>query len=221
MESQLTKNKIYIGNERIRKIDSSGIITTFAGTGIAGYSGDGLPATAAKFNSPGNLRFDSLGNLYIVDITYGRIRKINTAGIITTIAGNGSGVFSGDGGSPLLAGMGPQGIAIKGNGNILIADDPNVRIREIKYNVQALEFNPETNFSISPNPCHNRIDVQVASSINENVTLTITDLLGLKIKELTTFTNQEISISLDAGPGVYLITATTANDHFTQKIVNY
>ena len=86
------------GNHRIRKVDTSGIITTVAGTGVAGFSGDGGPATEAQLNGPTGLAFDHSGNIYIADWTDYRIRKIEAAtGIITTVAGNGSRDFSGDG----------------------------------------------------------------------------------------------------------------------------
>ena len=83
---------------KIRKIDGAGIVTTFAGNGISGYSGDGGPATAASISfGPGGIVFDRAGNLYLADGNNNRIRKIDTAGIITTIAGNGVYGYSGDG----------------------------------------------------------------------------------------------------------------------------
>jgi len=84
------KGSIYISdtrNQRIRKIDASGIITTIAGTGIAGFSGDGGKATAAMLNTPIGLAFDAAGNLYVGDALNNRVRKIDTNGIITTFAG--------------------------------------------------------------------------------------------------------------------------------------
>jgi sugar lactone lactonase YvrE len=80
----------------IRKVSTNGIITTFAGSGTQGYSGDGGTATAAKLNGPNGMCFDAVGNLYFVDMGNKRIRKIDTAGIITTIAGNGSSTSSGN-----------------------------------------------------------------------------------------------------------------------------
>src|SRR5882724_6879131 len=77
-------------NNRIRKIDTSGNISTFAGSGIAGFSGDGGPATLAALNTPLGLGFDAAGNLYIPDARNYRIRKVDTSGNITTVAGNGT-----------------------------------------------------------------------------------------------------------------------------------
>jgi gliding motility-associated-like protein len=118
-------------NNRIRKINTSGIITTVAGTGIPGFSGDGGLATSATLNSPFSVAVDLAGNIYIVDSANSRIRKINSGGIITTIAGTGSG-FSGDGGPANLAKLNyPTGIALDLAGNIYIADLENNRIRMI------------------------------------------------------------------------------------------
>jgi sugar lactone lactonase YvrE len=90
---------IYIAdraNNRIRKIDTLGIIETVAGTGVIGFSGDNGNATSAKISGPLDVAVDSLGNLYITDTGNNRVRKVDTLGIITTIAGNGSSIYTGD-----------------------------------------------------------------------------------------------------------------------------
>ena len=86
------------GNARIRKIRVNGTITTVAGDGMVGYSGDGGPATSASLNNPLGLALDSSGNLYISDSGNNAIRRVNPSGIIRTVAGNGTPGFSGDGG---------------------------------------------------------------------------------------------------------------------------
>jgi len=78
-----------VGNNRIRKISTTGTITTFAGNGTVGYSGDGGPAVSATLTAPVGVAADSAGNVFIVDYGNGRIRKVSPAGIITTIAGTG------------------------------------------------------------------------------------------------------------------------------------
>src|SRR6185369_7858700 len=86
----------YSGN-RIRKVDPAGVISTVVGNGRRGFSGDGGPATGATLNSPAGIALDNLGNLYIADETNARIRKMTPDGMITTAAGTGRALFTGDG----------------------------------------------------------------------------------------------------------------------------
>lgn len=120
------------GNNRVRKINSKGIITTVAGNGTAGYSGDGGPATAASLNGPRGLAFDAAGTLYISDTNNNVVRSVSTTGIIQTIAGNGTAGFSGDGGPAVAASMDqPFGVVLDHSGNLYIADAFNHRVRKV------------------------------------------------------------------------------------------
>ncbi len=120
------------GNNCIRKIDSTGFISTFAGTGVAGFSGDGGIATKAKLYQPYSIAFDKVGSLFIADYYNQRIRKINSDGIITTIAGNGKYGYGGDGGLAINATLlYPSGMAVDTAGNVYIADNNNSRIRMV------------------------------------------------------------------------------------------
>jgi hypothetical protein len=127
---------IYIAdqnNRRIRKVDSaSNIITTVAGDGTVGSSGDGGPATSAEIAAPQQAVADAAGNIYIADWAYNVIRKVNPSGIISTIAGNGSAGFAGDGG-PATAALfnGLFWIAIDCGNNLYLSDYGNRRIRKI------------------------------------------------------------------------------------------
>lgn len=121
-------------NHRIRKITTStGIISTVAGTGTAGYNGDGIAATTAQLNNPNEVSFDTSGNLYIADWINHRVRKVNySTGIITTIAGTGTGGYNGDGIAATAAQInGPCGIIFDKAGNIYIAEYGGARIRKI------------------------------------------------------------------------------------------
>jgi uncharacterized protein (TIGR03437 family) len=111
----------------------SSIITTVAGTGTAGFSGDGGPAASAQLYYPNGVALDGSGNLYIGDYYNHRVRKVSPGGIITTVAGTGSSGFSGDGGPATSAQLSdPSGLALDGSGNIYIADEGNNRIRLVQ-----------------------------------------------------------------------------------------
>ena len=122
-------------NHRVRKVtQATGIISTIAGTGTAGYNGDGIAATAARLNFPSGVGIDLAGNVYISDRTNQRLRKINTSGIISTIAGTGSIGAAGDGGNATSAQLNyPRELFSDGSGNIYFADTDNNRIRKITY----------------------------------------------------------------------------------------
>jgi len=120
-----------ITNDVIRKVATSGTITTVAGNGTYGYSGDGGAATSAEFRYPYGLAVDASGNLYIADRYNYRVREVS-GGIVTTIAGNGSCCFSGDGGPATSASLdAPSGVAVDTAGDLYIADTYNNRIREV------------------------------------------------------------------------------------------
>ena len=120
------------GNNRIRKVDAAGTITTVAGTGESGFGGDGGPASEALLNYPLGVAVDGAGNLYIADTTNGRIRKVDATGTITTVAGTGESGFGGDGGPATQAQLQPPyGVAVDGAGNLYIVDRSNNRIRKV------------------------------------------------------------------------------------------
>jgi len=122
-------------NERIRKVDTKGIITTVAGNGGKGYSGDGGPAANASLDTPYGVALDPAANLYIADRTNNRIRKVGAKGIITTVAGNGGKGYSGDGGPAINAGLNlPLDVAFNAEGSLYIADYYNHRIRKADTN---------------------------------------------------------------------------------------
>ena len=124
-------------NNRVRKLDTEGRVTTVAGTGSAGDSGDNGPAINGRLNKPSGVAVDSWGNIYVADTENHRIRKVNTSGIITTVAGTGSNDYSGDGGPATSARLDkPEGVAVHSLGSgpsvrIYIADTNNHCIRKV------------------------------------------------------------------------------------------
>jgi sugar lactone lactonase YvrE len=119
------------GADRVRKVNSAGIITTVAGNGLGIESGDNGPATNAAVGGSDGVAFDAVGNLYISAVDSNRIRKVDTAGIITTIAGYGR-VYGGDGGPATAAGIGiPSDVVVDGRGNIYFSEQNKSKIRKI------------------------------------------------------------------------------------------
>lgn len=125
---------LFTDGDRIRKIDvTTGLIDAVAGTGTSGFSGDGGPATGALLVQPSSVAANATGDVFIADTGNQRIRRVDAAtGVITTVAGDGAPSFSGDGGSAIAASLlSPQGVAVDGAGNLVIADTENHRVRRV------------------------------------------------------------------------------------------
>ena len=118
-------------NARVRKVNPSGIISTYAGNGISAYSGEGVPATIAGLALPTGLAVDDTGNLYIADVSGNRVRKVDTFGVMTTFAGNGNGSYTGDGIPAVSAQINPGKLAIDSSGKLIIADQYNLRVYKV------------------------------------------------------------------------------------------
>jgi sugar lactone lactonase YvrE len=136
-------NNLYIADfygERIRRVDAStGVITTVAGDGYGGFSGDGGPATSAELYNPSRISVDAAGNLYIADFYNNRLRRIDGAtGNITTLAGTGIYGYSGDGGPAMNAELNPLSVVVDAAGNVFIADNGNQRIRVVNTQSTAI-----------------------------------------------------------------------------------
>ena len=120
------------GTSSVRLVDPSGTISTVAGRGDRGYSGDGGPATASALGSPRGIAADSSGNIYIADAGNHRVRRVAPSGTISTVAGTGDGGYSGDGGLATEARLRyPTGVAVDSSGTLYVADMGNFRVRRI------------------------------------------------------------------------------------------
>jgi sugar lactone lactonase YvrE len=142
------------GNNCIRKVGTNGIITTVAGNGTNGYSGDGGAATNAELGNPTGVAVDAGGNLFIADYLNERIRKVDASGIITTVAGNGTSGYTGDNGTATNAEFnGPRGVTVDALGNLFIVDNGNNRIRKVSASLSVILSTPQitvgyTNFTL-------------------------------------------------------------------------
>jgi predicted secreted protein len=129
------------GNNAIRKVDlTTGIITTVAGTGVAGFSGDGGLAISGQLNYPWGIALGGDGSLYIADLSNNRIRKVSTGGVITTAVGTGGRSYSGDGGPATAAELNvPAGVMVDVAGNLYVADSGNQLVRKVSATTGIIE----------------------------------------------------------------------------------
>src|SRR5437879_5961263 len=206
-------------NNQIRSVDTTtGIITTFAGSGpggyySGGYSGDGGPATSARLNLPGEIALDTNVNLFIADSQNGRIRRVDAStGMITTVAGNGGFTFSGDGGPATAAALNhPGGVAVDTNGNVFIADAYNCRVRRVDAATGILTTvagNGQFSFSGDEGPATAAaLWFPIGVRVDDGGNLFITDLYNHRVRRvdastgiITTFAgNGESGFSGDGG----------------------
>ena len=168
-------------NNRVRKVNSLGYISTVAGTGATGYSGDNGPATSAQLSDPLAVCLDNIGNIYIGEHNNNCVRKVDASAIITTVAGNGSAGYSGDGG-PATAAMinNLLGIFVDASGNLYIADAMNYRVRKVIYGNHPPAFTGGLLQTLSV--CQNSTPI----SINSLLTITDSDTGQTENWSLTT-----------------------------------
>ena len=178
-----------LANHRIRKVDSTGTITTLAGTGERGFGGDGGPASQAQLNFPTGVAVDEAGNLYIADWSNARIRKVDGTGTITTIAGTGELGFGGDGGPAIQARLSlPYSVAVDGAGNLYIADQYNNRIRRVDSTgtITTIAGTGERGFSGDSGPATQaQLDDPTGVAVDGAGTLYIADASNHRIRLLT------------------------------------
>ncbi len=204
-------------NNRIRKIDTAGVINTIAGIVTAGFSGDGGPADSAKLSYPGAIVFNSSGELLICDGGNNRIRKIDTAGIINTIVGNGAGTFAGDGGPPLLASIyNPNDIYLDAVGDLYIADFYNKRIRKVTWVNSVSGILDNDPLTIFPNPSSGLLNIR----FNHDYTIRISNMLGETIHKEYVSSHPVKQLDLDYLPnGTYILNLDAGQKSVRQKII--
>ena len=201
---------LYIADgSRVRKVSSNGVITTVAGNGNAAFAGDGGPAISASMTVR-DVAVDSTGNLYIADANNMRVRKVDTAGIITTVAGNGSNTFSGDGGPATGASLNsPKGVALDRAGNLYIATFFAVRKVTASGTITTVAGGGTTGGSSGDGGLATKATIGAAYSVAVDGTgnLYIADTTGSRIRKVdtsgiitTTAGNGTGGFSGDGGP---------------------
>lgn len=203
-------------NNIVRKVNAAGIISTIAGTGASGYTGDGGPATSATFRGPYDVAINSAGVIFITDNQNDAVRSIDASGIIHTYAGTGTSGNSGDGGSPDAAELHvPIGISIDQYDELFIADAYNDAIRLAGPWLTSVSHSSaitSENLSVFPNPSTGRFTIQPLSNNAEQIRFTITNVLGQTIQEISSATDRSTEVVLNnAAPGIYFVTAATAH----------
>mgnify|MGYP000946450174 FL=1 len=216
---------IYVGDvSHIRKIDVMNNVTTYAGSGLAGFA-DG-PALSATFASAEGIAIDAAGNLYIADATNHRIRKITTAGMVSTLAGSGAYGYL-DGAASTAQFHTPNGVAVDAVGNVYVIDQYNKRVRKISGVTTDLSDNTTSKpvFELYPNPTSELININVSNlSVTEMVTeqgrsieVTITNTLGqVVLNDKITNTQSSFNVQHFVS-GVYFVTVTDSKGNTSVK----
>ena len=202
------------GHDRVRIVTPDGNISTIAGNGVRGFSGDGGNALLASLNNPQGVAVDKLGNIYIADAGNHRVRRVSADGTITTIAGTGGAGFSGDGGPATSAMLNfPTGVAVDTSGNVYIADFNNNRVRRLDTagTIQTLAGGDQAGFSGDNGPATNALLNRVyAVAIDNRGNILIADLDNYRVRKIaadgtitTAAGNGSSRFSGDGGPAVF------------------
>ncbi len=210
-------------NNRIRKIDVSGIITTIAGTGAATYTGDNGPATAATVNNCYKVNLDAAGNIYIADFGNSVIRKIDLSGTITTIAGS-TGGYGGDGGPATSAKLSqPGGVFVNSGGDVFIGDANNYRVRMIASTESVNEVNAGTDNNVNLYPVPSCGQLVVTLKGNGYSNLKLYDVFGREVySQALDASEQNKSLNLNISNlsnGVYFMQIYTQKDMISKRVL--
>lgn len=219
-----TAGNIYIadnGNNVVRKVDAvTGIITTFAGTGLADFSGDDGPATAATLVQPNSVHMSKRNNLYISDYGNNRIRVVTSNGIIHTLAGSGGYGYAGDGGPALSATfLGPTGVCADDMEYVYISDAGNSAVRRVTpvYN-GIIDAPPTPKLRVYPNPGAGVFNVQIDMRGGDEVVVRVFNMLGAVIyTTLTKSSSFQINL-VGSPPGVYQILVASPSAAMSERV---
>ena len=207
-------NDLYVTDgHRIRKITSAAVVTSFAGATTSGFTNGTL--AAARFNWPEGIAVDAYGVVYVVDTINCVLRKITTAGVVSTFVGNTSGIAGSANGTGTAASFyGPTGICFDATGNIYISDSTNHRIRKIDMSALSLNNFNIADFQIYPNPVSNQLNISTTYEIQKVV---IYDVTGKQVK-LQEGNTTSIFVE-DLKSGFYLLEVTIDGKKEVKKFI--
>jgi len=202
------------GNNRIRRVEAeTGIINTIAGVGTGGFGGDGGLATEARLSFPSGMFLDSDGHLFVADMRNHRIRKIDSAGIISTVAGSGNPGFSGDGGAALGADFNsPSNVHVDGGGHFYVADSGNNRIRRISYAGAPTVLTPGE-FSVGSGLVPPFVVTSWPVNGAVNIDPTVIEKQGVSILFSEAINPDFLQIRIEAGTSAMIWNATWSKGH--------
>ncbi len=207
-------------NHRIRKINPLGIIMTIAGSGTLGFSGDDGIANSANLNNPIGICVNNTGDVYFSDVLNMRIRKINSSGIISTVAGNGLSGSDGDGANPIFASISsPIGICLSNTGGMYIASTDRVRYIEGIVSVETINNYEQNSLIIYPNPNNGKFTIGCSSRLVELNDVIVTDMLGKVVYKAEGVKGQSIDINLKVPSGMYEVQLQGERNSMTQRIM--
>jgi sugar lactone lactonase YvrE len=232
------QGNVYIadtGNNRVRKVSFTsgivvGLITTLAGNGTPGYGGDNSPSTVALVNQPTGVAVDNGGNVYIADTGNNRVRKITSAGIITTVAGNGANAYSGDAGTATAAGIPtPHGVAVDTQGALYITDSSG-RVRKVSTSgvIITIAGNGTNGYSGDGGPATaGQLSMPWGIVVSANGYVYVSDVGEGAVRQLsplTTSTPMIVTTSLSSGtvgtPFAQALTASGGTPPYTWSITS-
>jgi hypothetical protein len=202
-----TSGDLYIPDNvhpSVRLVNTAGIMSTVAGTGTSsGSLSDGIPATDAALILPNNLTLDDSGNMYIACTGVNMVRKVNSAGIISTIAGTGATGYGGDGGAAIFATFNRLNFVTYHWGNLYIADTRNNRIRRITYSTAGVdEMNNMRGVTIYPNPAKDEVTISAGEIIKD---VLVKDVVGRMVMNKAGAGHElQLDIS-DLSPGIFFV----------------
>ena len=213
-------------NYRVRKVSAAtGVITTVAGTGTPGFSGDGGAATSAQLNYPYGVAVDGSGNIFFADFLNHRIRRVNGAtGVITTVAGTGANVFGGDGGPATSAQLAePTGMAIGGGGKVFITDEGNdcIRLLTPASATSALPALSAAAVQLYPNPARGAVTVLVPAVAGAAaVQAELLNALGQPVRRQVAATGAPFTVeTAGLAPGVYTLRLQAGATTLAKRLV--